>query len=204
MEEQNNRSIFWKILVTAILIELVIMIFIFLFDPRYCPSEDYSLKWLQALQLLLASFFAYKNFNINNGKIKTFWILISLAFLYVAIDEVFMIHERIGDLLTNTLVDKFYPYLLDSFILVVYFVIGIIFLLYFLKPFYEKYKEDSWLYLLIIALIITAYSVLADVLSYSCSEEYAEAFASLFYLLSFLFAYKTHKREKVSQNKIIK
>lgn len=201
MKNKINFNNFRNVVIIAIIIEILIMASISYFDSSPCHAEEYSLKWLQSVQLLLVSFFAYKNFGINKGKIKVFWILACLAFLFAGIDELFMIHERIGNLLANTAIDNLYPYLLDSFVLVVYFFVGIIFLLYFYKSFYTRYKNHSWLYIFVLALIINAYSVFADVVSWGCSEEYAEAFASLFYFLAFLLAYKTNRKTAKSELK---
>jgi len=203
MKNKPNFNNFRNIIITALIMAILIMLLIFFLDQNPCHTEEYSLKWLQSVQLLLVSFFAYKNFEFNKRKIKTFWILVCLAFLFAAIDELVRVHERIGDMLNNTIIDKFYPYPLDSFVLIVYSFIALVFLLYYFKPFYMRYKQNKWLYLLVLALVIHTYSVFADVVSFSCSEEYAEAFASLFYFLAFLFAYKNHDNEETSQSKII-
>jgi len=192
-----EKKPFWKVFTIAIVIELILMLLIFFLDKRPCPSEEYSLKWMQAVQLLLVAFLAFKIYKINQGKIKSFWALVAIAFSWATLDELFMIHERIADnWLSNTLLNSIYPYPLDSFVIAIYFVIGIVFLVYFIKPLYNEYRGEKWPYILIFAILMHAYSAFADVMSWSCSEEYAEAFAGLFYLLSFVLAYITKKNKK--------
>src|SRR3989338_672921 len=62
LQEYKKFNTFWNILIIGLIIEIFIMQLIFLFDRGYCPGENYSLKWPTAVQLLLASFFAYRNF----------------------------------------------------------------------------------------------------------------------------------------------
>ncbi len=71
--------------------------------PQYWKNIIYersALTWVESLLLFSCSLLSLFNLllkRVRTGKLQAVWILLSVAFLYLAIDERFMLHEAIRE-----------------------------------------------------------------------------------------------------------
>ena len=113
-------------------------------------KEGYFLTNVSTLHLLTISFLCFylyslkrkyikANSNKNKGK-PIFWIILCLGFLFLGIDEQFMVHEYI-DIFTHSLMESIFNYQgnsitkrLDDIVVLFYFIFGVSII--------NKYKEE--------------------------------------------------------------
>jgi len=71
--------------------------------PLRYLGEGYFITWISALQLLAISWLAFTTLNVRRSKAGYLhwrapffiWLLISIGFLFLALDDLFMIHESL-------------------------------------------------------------------------------------------------------------
>tara|TARA_Y100001968_G_scaffold323525_1_gene361339 strand:+ start:219 stop:938 length:720 start_codon:yes stop_codon:yes gene_type:complete len=139
-------------------------------------KEGYFLTNVSALHLLIISFLCFylyclkrKYIIANSYKEKgkpIFWIILCLGFLFLGIDEQFMVHESI-DIFTHNLMESIFNYQgnsitkrLDDIIVLFYFIFGVSII--------TKYKEEIILFnhakpYLRLGLILTLMMIFIDI-----------------------------------------
>jgi hypothetical protein len=137
--------------------------------PRYwewIAKEQTPFTWYQSVLLLLVAVFSIWNavFSLLS-KMKQHaltWVLVSLAFFALTIDERFAIHERIRDKLLRP-ADISIPFLpwvgAGDFILLLYLAIALL----LFRQVMQIFKEDSLSFkFFIIGFVLSAIAILAD------------------------------------------
>tara|TARA_Y100001968_G_C19418942_1_gene750609 strand:+ start:573 stop:1292 length:720 start_codon:yes stop_codon:yes gene_type:complete len=139
-------------------------------------KEGYFLTNISTLHLVIISFLCLYTYFLRRRYLKThdtnnkgkpnLWLILFLSFLFLGIDEQFMIHEYI-DIFTHNLIDIGFNYQgnsitkrLDDIIVLFYFIFGI-FILF-------KYKEETILFnkakpYLVIGLILSLVMISIDI-----------------------------------------
>ena len=105
-------------------------------------KEGYFLTNVSTLHLLIISFLCFYLYSLKRKYIKTngnkkkgkpiFWLILCLGFLFLGIDEQFMVHEYI-DIFTHNLMESIFNYQgnsitkrLDDVIVLFYFIFGVL------------------------------------------------------------------------------
>ena len=139
-------------------------------------KEGYFLTNVSTLHLLIISFLCFYLYSLKRKYIKTnsdkkkgkpiFWLILCLGFLFLGIDEQFMVHEYI-DIFTHDLMKFIFNYQgnsitkrLDDIIVLLYFIFGVFII--------SKCKEEIILYsnaksYLRIGLILTLMMISIDI-----------------------------------------
>jgi hypothetical protein len=166
---------------------------------QWLVYEQVPLTWLEASLLLGSSFFASNCYIIsflNGDKKKNLWLVMTLLFFLLALDERFALHERLRDLVLAPygirlpLINWTSP---GDFILLLLMVIGLLMMCKIITLF--RYRKLV-LYFFITGVAIASLAILLDSLDmhvYSITlqrveqftEEVLETTAMLFFLNSF-------------------
>ena len=193
-KEKLNKKI--RFILFLVILEVATVNLIAVFD-RSCNTESYALKYVTALSLLAVSALSVMSSrNFADKKIKIFWYISSLAFLYAFMDELFSIHEGIEKMaIKMKLVDE--SSIIIHTIPILYLTVGIICILFFYKSIKKEYFKkgrSKWLYLLLFGLAAHGAAAIIDSATTACMEEYLETFASFMYLLAVYVQYKEIKK----------
>ncbi|MAX65759.1 MAG: hypothetical protein CME66_02385 [Halobacteriovoraceae bacterium] len=210
--------------------------FIFLFDcifivlcilaggERYWDHISYEhshLTWLSSLQLFfigttcLTIWIGKSNNRLDLKKLKQFWLwpFLGFSFIFLSLDEKFQIHERLreGVFKPNHIGTNLPGIGAGDFLHILFAVIGLA-LSYFI---YKQIKKNKIaLIYLILALIISLYTVISDAFSeipnlnssqtyieifrfHQFTEEILEILAQLFFFSTFYEYKRTYQKEKV-------
>lgn len=120
-------------------------------SPSVYFDEGGIMTWLSFIQLLICSGISFKIFQFrknqlifykNNRNLSILWLIISIGFIFLSLDEILQIHEK---------ADKFIHYIfnlsetgltdrIDDLIVVIYVLIAIG-LLYFYREELKKYQK---------------------------------------------------------------
>lgn len=163
-----------RLLILLLSFDFLLTVFLALFteDSRKYYKEGQLITIYSGLKLVVISYFSWKIFgtrkravNINSfNNSTTIWLIMSVGFLFLALDELALIHENIDKLIhylfdieESSLSDR-----IDDLIIFLYAVIGI-YILY-------KYKDEILLYnffikYIIASLILLFVMIVADVLT---------------------------------------
>lgn len=131
---------------------------IFAFDRHHRLFEEYSwIRYATALSLIAAcgiSFYSLIVYRKIHSRIMTFVLgLFGCAFLFVGLDELFQIHEAVGNMIEKT---GNLPHVITDYITVFYALIGLIFIAGFFR-WYKKIRELNILVLFFLCAGIVAY-----------------------------------------------
>lgn len=134
------------LLILLIVFDVLLIAFsvIFPHDPKAYFKEFHIITWISAIKLLTVSYFAWKTYKIRTKETEDsgfssqtkIWLLISIGFLFLFLDEVALIHENIDKLIhillgmeETGLSDR-----LDDLIVIIYALVGIFIL--------HKFKDE--------------------------------------------------------------
>ena len=139
-------------------------------------KEGYFLTNLSTLHLLIISFLCFYLYSLKRKYIKAnssknkgkpiIWIILCFGFLFLGIDEQFMVHESI-DIFTHNLMESIFNYQgnsitkrLDDIVVLLYFIFGVWMI--------NKYKEEIILFnngksYLRLGLILTLIMITLDI-----------------------------------------
>ncbi|NET06305.1 MAG: hypothetical protein F6K16_16705 [Symploca sp. SIO2B6] len=116
---------------------------------RYFNEGGY-ISWISFFQLLACAILAWRIFKLHKGKLTfstpkssyRLWSIIALGFLFLAIDEVVEIHERIEDMIFQSLnlEETSFTRRIDDLIVGSYGLIAVG-ILYFYKEEIKKYSQ---------------------------------------------------------------
>ena len=163
-----------KFLIFLLSFDLLLTIFLALFteDSRKYYKEGQLVTLYSGLKLITISVIAYKIFKFKKGNFSfhvlkysiSIWLIMSAGFLFLAIDELALIHENIDKLIhhilgiqESSLSDR-----IDDLIILVYAIIGI-YILYRYKD--EILKYNFFIKYIIISFILLFIMIVADVLT---------------------------------------
>tara|TARA_B100000579_G_C22789692_1_gene833785 strand:+ start:338 stop:1114 length:777 start_codon:yes stop_codon:yes gene_type:complete len=141
-------------------------------------KEGYFLTNISTFHLLILSFLCFYIYSLNKRYLKTntnhkkgkpiLWLVLCLGFLFLGIDEQFMIHEYI-DIFTHNLMESILNYQgnsitrrLDDIVVLFYFIFGVFMI--------AKYKAEMRLFkdaksYLRIGLILTLVMISIDIIT---------------------------------------
>lgn len=160
-QESNIKKFFYAALIAN---TIFIVIGLFCGKPveEVFGKEASFITWVSFSQLLITSIFCWKIFKQRGKKGEAFlWLLISIGFLFLSIDEVARIHENMDSIIHKKLFHMKETALtdrLDDLIIGVYALIGISVLYSFrneLKKFKQALPYLITSFLLILLMIIT-------------------------------------------------
>jgi len=166
-----NKFFFGVLFVNILAIFLALL---FGETSKYYFEEHRFITFLSFFQLLGISFLSWKIFSIRKKSFKTdnfinpsfIWFLVSLGFLYLALDEYFCIHEAFGrgirwlfSLEKVGLMAR-----IDDIIIGIYGLVGI-FSFYLYRQELKKYKNMFWF--VAVGFILLFFSVALDILTHS-------------------------------------
>ncbi len=168
---------------------------------RAIAREEGLLTYYSIFLLLTIALLAlYRSFLVDNANERLFFRLMGIGFAYLAVDERFLVHEGLGDWVEETwsLLDLRYPHL-DDFIIVIYLVIGLVFLFYFrsfLLRFFHTWKYLLWAFVFALLTILLDMRVpwLVDLANIYFDENFLEeatkVLSEFFIFLAFVQTYK--------------
>ena len=164
--DKNPKRILYLLLAIDLL--LIISISIFSDDPKKYFKELQLFTWLSFIKLLIISYINWKAYNIRrprNSKIDfnkdhSIWFIISSGFLFLALDEVLLIHENTDKIIhkilkmkESGLTDR-----IDDLIVLIYALLGILILYSYRKELLKFAKSLTYLvigfFLLFLRIII--------------------------------------------------
>lgn len=159
-----------KLLSYLLLTDIILIIFSVLVpeDPKAYFKEFQLITWVSGLKLVFISYINWKTYGIREYKSEKnrsrLWLLISVGFLYLFLDEIALIHENIDKaihfilrLTETSLTDR-----IDDVIVAVYAVIGIAVLRYFRD---EILKFKNAIPYLVAGFILLSIRVVIDILT---------------------------------------
>lgn len=165
------KKVFWLIIGLETLLMFCVMSIALLKNDR--PSlyfdEGSLVTYVSGFQLLIIAFIAHKIGRLKTGKktkILILWKMIKFCFIYLAIDEIFMLHEKL-DLLIHyifSLEETFLTKRIDDIILFSYIIFSFL-VLYYYRNELKKYREAFPLFALSILLFIITFGI--DLINHS-------------------------------------
>lgn len=168
------KKVFWFIIGLETLLMFCVMSIALLKNER--PSlyfdEGSLVTYVSGFQFLLIAFIAHKIGHLKKGKqkkISILWKIFKFGFIYLAIDEIFMIHERLDFLIVDvfSIKETFLTKRIDDIIAFLY--MGFSFLiLHFYRNELKKYRKAFPLFALSIFLFMFTVSI--DLINHSPND----------------------------------
>lgn len=149
----------------------IIIIGLFTRSPeQYFGKEASPVTWISFFQLMLISFYTWQIFIARKEQVKAdsknihyvLWLLISLGFLFLSIDEVARIHENMDSFFHKKLFhmkESAFSDRLDDMIIGFYAIIGISVLAIFKEELKKYYKAIP---LLVISILLVFIMVVVE------------------------------------------
>jgi hypothetical protein len=137
--------------------------------PSLFFDEGSLITWLSFLQLLLMGFFSYKIYLIKKTNQKHrehfFWLIASLGFVFMAVDDLGQIHEKLEGLIQYILrlEDSFWLNRLDDLLIGMYGIIAVL-MIYNFRQEFKQYQ--GFFYLFTIGFIFLGCTVFIDLINH--------------------------------------
>lgn len=199
-------------------------------NPKRYFAEQGYISWFSFFQILISAYLAWRVFKsrksfakVNNWKAShNLWAILSLGFLFLGVDEMWEIHEKLDYFIHDffhiqetQITDR-----IDSFIVLIYAIFGVG-ILYWAKSELKKFKSAFGLFGIAFALIFTMIFFdlltdsrdvlnwlftdiyIADILhqSFMIVEECCKVFAGGMFIAAFHRCLKTSQSLKKSSQK---
>ena len=216
----STKSVLFSVLLFDILAIATALLFGFMkgdFGKYF--GEHYPITWLSFIQLIIISGLSWSVFKLYNVKFKlrywrdphTIWAIIAVAFLFLACDEKFGIHEALDRFIHWGLNIKETPLTdrLDSILIGFYGLVGIAGLYYYR----EELKKYVAIYpFLLVGFILLFASVGLDILTdrsdiihnivlhkwLSVIEESFKVLSEYMFIVGFYHCFQIAKRKKIA------
>ncbi len=194
-----------RIIAISFAAEYLIVLLVFANKNSWLQNPLYNVfTFLNMFQLLIAGIVCFFIGFRFSGKAKSFWSFLGLAFAYLSFDEIFELHEYLGNdllfpLISDTALGRFISTFFlhpDDFILLLYVVAGLCYLFFCRRVFFDFYlRNPKALVLFSAGILLIFFQMISEKLVFRFLEESFEIFASLCFALSFYVVYRRN-REK--------
>lgn len=156
----NSKNIsHLHVLILLLIFDFVLIAFLIFFsdDPKKYFKEWHLITWISLIKLLTISYINWNIFATRKGNDASFnlttnysiWLIVAFGFLFLGLDEIFLIHENIDKLIHKLLKmqETSFSDRIDDLIVLIYAILGILILYSYKDELLKFTKAFSYLFI---------------------------------------------------------